>query len=90
MTSQRRWEAYDKLGTFAIYVISTILVIQVGVCLCVSVCINMWGCVCDRVSEWRCLHLCCLPLKGVLTTAVWRRKSRPCTHPVPQPPPLLC
>lgn len=30
VTSQRRWEAYDKLGTFAIYVIGTILVIQVG------------------------------------------------------------
>jgi hypothetical protein len=31
VTSQRRWEAYDKLGTFAIYVIGTILVIQVRV-----------------------------------------------------------
>jgi hypothetical protein len=30
VTSQRRWEAYDKLGTFAIYVVGTILVIQVG------------------------------------------------------------
>lgn len=30
VTSQRRWEAYDKLGTFAIYVVSFILVIQVG------------------------------------------------------------
>jgi len=29
VTSQRRWEAYDKLGTFAIYVIGTVLVIQV-------------------------------------------------------------
>jgi hypothetical protein len=29
VTSQRRWEAYDKLGTFGIYVIGTVLVIQV-------------------------------------------------------------
>ena len=28
VTIQRRWEAYDKLGTFAIYVITTILSIQ--------------------------------------------------------------
>lgn len=32
VTSQRRWEAYDKLGTFFIYVIGTIMVIQVGGC----------------------------------------------------------
>jgi MscS family membrane protein len=30
VTSQRRWEAYDKLGTFATYVITVILSIQVG------------------------------------------------------------
>jgi hypothetical protein len=28
VTSQRRWEAYDKLGTFAIYAVSIILGIQ--------------------------------------------------------------
>lgn len=28
VTSQRRWEAYDKLGTFAIYAVSLILGIQ--------------------------------------------------------------
>jgi hypothetical protein len=50
VTSQRRWEAYDKLGTFAIYVIGTILVIQVccgvlcGVCVCVCICVCV-GCV---------------------------------------------
>lgn len=37
ITSQRRWEAYDKLGTFGIYVMGVILVIQVGVTwLCTS------------------------------------------------------
>lgn len=29
VTSQRRWEAYDKLGTFGIYAVSVVLVIQV-------------------------------------------------------------
>lgn len=28
LTSQRRWEAYDKLGTFIIYVMSFVLGIQ--------------------------------------------------------------
>lgn len=28
ITSQRRWEAYDKLGTFAIYTVGTVLGIQ--------------------------------------------------------------
>jgi len=46
VTSQRRWEAYDKLGTFAIYVIGTILVIQVGGLA--------WGvhlCVCNKHKD---------------------------------------
>jgi hypothetical protein len=30
VTSQRRWEAYDKLGTFAIYTFTIFLSIQVG------------------------------------------------------------
>jgi hypothetical protein len=30
VTSQRRWEAYDKLGTFAIYAITFVMSIQVG------------------------------------------------------------
>ncbi|KAI8470017.1 MAG: Mechanosensitive ion channel-domain-containing protein [Monoraphidium minutum] len=30
VTSQRRWEAYDKLGTFAIYTLTIILSIQAG------------------------------------------------------------
>jgi hypothetical protein len=29
VTSQRRWEAYDKLGTFGIYAIGIVLAIQV-------------------------------------------------------------
>lgn len=29
ITSQRRWEAYDKLGTFAIYAVSVVVGIQV-------------------------------------------------------------
>lgn len=28
VTTQRRWEAYDKLGTFVIYVMSFVLGIQ--------------------------------------------------------------
>jgi hypothetical protein len=28
VTSQRRWEAYDKLGTFAIYALTIVLTIQ--------------------------------------------------------------
>jgi hypothetical protein len=28
ITAQRRWEAYDKLGTFVIYVMSAVLGIQ--------------------------------------------------------------
>jgi len=33
VTSQRRWEAYDKLGTFAIYALTIFLTIQVRVCV---------------------------------------------------------
>jgi hypothetical protein len=32
VTSQRRWEAYDKLGTFGIYAIGIVLAIQVRPC----------------------------------------------------------
>ena len=28
VTSQRRWEAYDKLGTFAVYAMAFIFVVQ--------------------------------------------------------------
>lgn len=53
VTSQRRWEAYDKLGTFAIYVIGTILVIQVRVRP------ELWlgtahvSCVCVACGSWQ-------------------------------------
>jgi hypothetical protein len=33
VTSQRRWEAYDKLGTFGIYAIGIVLAIQVSTVL---------------------------------------------------------
>jgi hypothetical protein len=44
VTTQRRWEAYDKLGTFAIYVFTIFLSIQVG-----FFCGRQWG---KAVGGW--------------------------------------
>lgn len=81
VTSQRRWEAYDKLGTFAIYVIGTILVIQVGVyvsvfafvlthCMCVCV-VRSWS------SRWVWVCLFVFVLTRSVCVCAWYDPGHP-------------